>query len=203
MKKMRMKQGAIFTAIGAFLIATLLGSSAMASGTQLVIADFNTGDKPSTIGSDFGSWNKDPNDDTQGTTMSFVSDDALGDTTGYSVKLDYDVDSPNPAYNGFWIKLNSIDATPYNTLTFYIKGDQAAGFTKRVKIELKDKSNKSSSYVVGNVTGEWQKVSILFDKFRRINDWTALTEFVIVFDDLNSKPKKGTVYIDQIALVKE
>ena len=78
-----------------------------------------------------------------------------------------------------------------------------AGFTKRVKIELKDKSNKPSSYIVANVTNKWQKVSIPFEKFRRVTDWKALNEFVIVFDDNNSRPKKGTIYIDQIALSRE
>ena len=127
------------------IVNVISNQFAMAAGNELVLADFNTGDKPSNVGGDFGAWNKDPNDETQGTAMSFVSDDALGDPAGYSIRLDYDVDSPNPAYCGFWMKLNNEDATPYNALTFYIKGDAAAGFTKRVKIELKDKSNKPSS----------------------------------------------------------
>ncbi len=172
-------------------------------GNELVVADFDTGDKPNNIGGDFGAWDKDPNDETQGTKMSFESEDALGDPAGYSVRLDYDVDSPNPAYNGFWMKLNGLNATNYNTLNFYIKGDPKAGFTKRVKIELKDMSNKPSPYIVSGVTDQWQKISIPFEKFRRVADWTALNEFVVVFDDINSNPKSGSVYVDQIALSKE
>src|SRR5258708_7786810 len=117
------------------ILSVVSNQFAMAAGNELVLADFNTGAKPSNTGGDFGAWNKDPNDETQGTTMSFVSDDALGDPAGYSIHLDYDVDSPNPAYNGFWMKLNDANATLYNALTFYIKGDATAGFTKRVKIE--------------------------------------------------------------------
>src|SRR5512140_2383796 len=90
---------------------------------ELVIADFDTGDKPNNIGGDFGGWDKDPNDESQGCQMSFDTDDSQGDPAGYSIRLDYDVDSPNPAYNGFWMKLNGEDATPYNTLNFYVKGD--------------------------------------------------------------------------------
>ena len=185
------------------ILSAVSNQFAMAAGNELVLADFNTGNKPSNIGGDFGAWNKDPNDETQGTAMSFVSDDALGDPSGYSIRLDYDVDSPNPAYNGFWMKLNSEDATPYKVLTFYIKGDASAGFTKRVKIELKDKSNKPSSYIVANVTDKWQKVSIPFDKFRFVKDWSCLNEFVVTFDDVNSRPKKGTIYIDQVSFSKE
>ena len=192
------------TALAAITVLSAVSNQfAMAAGNELVLADFNTGTKPSNTGGDFGAWNKDPNDETQGTVMSFVSDDALGDPAGYSIRLDYDVDSPNPAFNGFWMKLNGVDATPYNALTFYIKGDAAAGFTKRVKIELKDESNKPSSHIVAGVTDKWQKFSIPFEKFRRVTDWKALNEFVVVLDDNNSRPKKGTIYIDQIVLSKE
>jgi hypothetical protein len=171
-------------------------------GSELVISDFDTGDKPNNIGGDFGAWDKDPNDDTQGTVMSFEPEDALGDQAGYAIKLDYDVDSPNPAYNGFWMKLNGEDATPYNAISFYVKGSAEKGFTKRIKIELKDMGNKPSPYIVSGITEEWQKIVIPFDKFRRITDWAHMNEFVVVFDDVNSSPKTGAVYVDHVAFTK-
>ncbi len=189
--------------IVALFVSAISSPFAMAAGTELVIADFNTGDKPNNIGGDFGTWDKDPNDDSQSTKMKFEPEDALGNPAGYSVRLDYDVDSPNPAYNGFWMKLKGADARGFNTLTFYMKGDASKDFTKRVKIELKDQSNKPSAYVVANVTGEWQKVSIPFEKFRRISDWSSMNEFVVVFDDMNSRPKSGTILIDQVAFSKQ
>lgn len=170
---------------------------------ELVIADFDTGDKPNNIGGDFGGWDKDPNDESQGTQMSFDTDDSQGDASGYSIRLDYDVDSPNPAYNGFWMKLNGEDATAYNTLNFYVKGDAKLGYTKRFKIELKDMTNKPSAYIVSGVTDQWQKISIPFEKFRRIENWNALNEIVVVFDDINSTPKTGGILIDQFTLSKQ
>ena len=174
-----------------------------AAGEELVIADFDTGDKPNNIGGDFGAWDKDPNDETQGTQMSFESDDSLGDPAGYSIRLDYDVDSPNPAYNGFWMKLNGEDASAYNTLNFYMKGDTTAGFSKRVKVELKDMSNKPSPYIVTGVTDQWQKFSVPFEKFKRVADWKSMNEYVVVFDDINSNPKSGTVFVDHVTFSKE
>ncbi len=173
------------------------------AGKELVVADFDTGDKPNNLGGDFGAWDKDPNDESQGCQMSFAEDDAMGDKAGYSIRLDYDVDSPNPAYNGFWMKMNGADVTPYNALTFYIKGDAEAGFTKRVKVELKDKSNKPSAYIVSGITEKWQKISIPLNKFRRIEDWKSLSELVFVFDDINSNPKAGSIQVDQISFSRE
>jgi len=185
----------------AILLTVTLALPAYAA-TELVVADFDTGDKPNNIGGDFGSWDKDPNDETQFSNMSFEPDDMFADPTGYSVRLDYDVNSPNPAYNGFWMKLNSLDATSYNTLNFGLKGDAVKGYTKRVKIELKD-ANGSSPYIVSGITDEWQQFAIPFEKFRRIQDWSALTEFVLVFDDINSVPKEGTLYFDHVVLTAE
>jgi hypothetical protein len=170
---------------------------------ELVVADFDTGDKPNNIGGDFGAWDKDPNDETQGTEMSFEPDDALGDPAGYAIRLDYDVDSPNPAYNGFWMKLNGEDVSGHNTIKFYIKGDAKVGFTKRIKIELKDMTNKPSPYVLTGITEEWKQVSIPFEKFRRIEDWSSINEFVIVFDDVTSNPKTGAILVDHITVGKE
>ncbi len=173
------------------------------SKNEIVVADFDTGDKPNNLGGDFGAWDKDPNDDTQGTEMSFEANDALSDPAGYCLRLDYDVDSPNPAYNGFWMKMNGEDVSNYNTLKFYLKGDAKAGFTKRIKIELKDMTNKPSPYILSGITEEWKQYSIPLEKFRRINDWKSMNEIVFVFDDINSSPKTGTVYLDHVSFAKE
>ena len=174
-----------------------------ADTAEVTVADFDTGDKPNNIGGDFGAWDKDPNDETQGCQVSFQEGpDATGDKYGYALRLQYDVDSPNPAYNGFWMKLNGYNASAYNAVSFFIKGDAEAGFTPRLKIELKDSANVPSPYLLSGVTGEWQKVTIPFDKFRKIADWTKLNEFVLVFDDINSNPKSGVLYIDQVTFRK-
>jgi hypothetical protein len=191
------------TLVALMIVGFGVAAYAAPASNELVIADFDTGDKPNNIGGDFGGWDKDPNDESQGTQMSFDTDDSQGDAAGYSIRLDYDVDSPNPAYNGFWMKLNGEDATAYNTLNFYVKGDAKAGYTKRFKIELKDMTNKPSAYIVSGVTDQWQKVSIPFEKFRRIENWNSLNELVFVFDDINSSPKTGGILIDQITFSKQ
>jgi len=192
----------MFLAFALALIAGAFSPVALAAN-ELVVADFDSGDKPNNLGGDFGSWNKDPNDDTQTASMSFEADDALGNAAGYALKLDYDVDSPNPAYNGLWMKFNGQNGTEYNTLNFYVRGEGLNNYTKRIKLEVKDMNNRPSPYIVSGITETWQKISIPFEKFRRIQDWSALNEFVIVFDDINSNPKQGTILIDQITLSKE
>jgi hypothetical protein len=53
------------------------------------------------------------------------------------------------------------------------------------------------------VTDQWQKVSIPLEKFSQLKDLTSMSEFVVVFDDINSNPKSGSVFIDNISFSKE
>jgi len=185
----------------AVLIVALAVSGPSYAAT-LVIADFDTGDKPNNVGGDFGAWDKDPNDTTQGCKINFNPDTKHGDK-GFAVQVDYDVDSPNPAYNGVWMKLNSADGTQYDKVTFWIKGDEVAGFSPKMKLELKNDKGEVGKYVVSNITKDWQEVSIPLSSFGGLTDKSSLSEFVIVFDDMTCAAKKqGTVYIDDIAFVK-
>jgi hypothetical protein len=114
------------------------------------------------------------------------------------MRLDYDVDSPNPAYNGFWSKLEGVDASDYNKLVMWVKGDADKGFTKVFKIELKNDAGETGRFYVTNVTDQWSKVEIPLDRVAGLTDFSSLTEFVIVFEDRIATDKEGTIWIDDI-----
>jgi hypothetical protein len=162
---------------------------------KLVIADFDSGMKPNNIGGDFGSWDRDPKDDTQFCEAEFDSKVKVGEM-GYSMKLIYDVDSPNEAYNGFWMKLEGADFTAYKSIAFSIKGDRTEGFTDKIVVEIKNKKETGKAMV--SVTGQWQEKVLPISVFSGLTDTSRMAEFVLVFDDRNSKPKTGAIYIDNI-----
>ncbi|MFA5094313.1 MAG: carbohydrate binding domain-containing protein [Candidatus Omnitrophota bacterium] len=190
----------LFSFLAAFAVALLLAGQA--SAATLVIADFNAGDKPNNIGGDFGAWNKDEADQTQGCKMNFNSGEKNG-SSGFSIQLDYDVDSPNPAYNGFWMKLKDQDISQYDKLSFWVKGDAVAGFSPKIKLELKNSKGEVGRYMLSDITSDWKEVVIPVSQFAGLTDLTSMTEFVIVFDDMTCSAKKqGTIYIDDIAFVK-
>ncbi len=167
---------------------------------KLDIATFDSGLKPNNLGGDFGAWDKDPDDDTQFCEAEFSSEEKAGNT-GFSMKLVYDVDSPEPAYNGFWLKLEEKDFTPYTSLVLSLKGDEEKGFTDKIVLELKNKKGQVGKSLVA-ITGDWQEKTIPFTAFSGIYDFSQMTELVIVFDDANSKPKTGVVYIDNLYVKK-
>ena len=79
-----------------------------------------------------------------------------------------------------------------------LKGEEK----KMVWNKLKD-YQKTAAYIISGITDKWQKVSIPFEKFRTISDWSSMNEFVIVFDDINSNPKEGSILFDQVTVSRE
>jgi hypothetical protein len=176
--------------------------AAAASAATLIIADFDSGDKPNNIKGDFGTWNRDEADPTQGCKMNF-NNEILHNAKGFCLQFDYDVDSPNPAYNGFWMNLEAQNLSQYDKLTFWVKGDEKAGFSSKIKIELKNSKGEVGKYTLTGITKDWQQVSIPVKQFAGLADLTSMKEFVVVFDDITcAGNKKGTIYIDDIAFVK-
>lgn len=181
--------------------AAAVSFAAQKASDELMVADFNSGDKPSNIGGDFGAWNKDPADFSQGCTESFDSANRHGDS-GFAMKLEYSVESKNPAYNGFWMSLPNLDVSKYDNLTFRVKGDAKTGYTTVFKVELKNAAKQVGRYYVTNVTDQWQQVVIPLSEFKGLSDRSNLTEFVIVFEDRIASNKKGVIFIDDVAFSK-
>ena len=172
------------------------------AASELAIADFNSGEKPNNVGGNFGAWDKDPSDFSQGCSEAFDSLNRRG-TNGFAMKIDYDVDSSNPAYNGLWMFLQNFDASKYDNLSFWVKGDSKEGYTTVFKVELKNTSRQVGRYYVTSVTDKWQQIVIPLKEFKGITDFSSLTEFVIVFEDRVASNKDGVIYIDDIAFTKK
>ncbi len=184
------------------LIMTLFMITGQVLAATLIIADFDKGEKPNNIKGDFGAWTRDENDKTQYCKITF-NPVTVHDARGFSLQIDYDVDSPNPAYNGFWMNLENQDASKYDKLTFWIKGDAKAGFSPKIKLELKNSKGETGTCTLTSISKEWQQVSISLKQFTGLNDLTSMRELVIVFDDITCVGnKRGTIYIDDVAFVK-
>lgn len=193
----------MFVAMAVILVAGVSSAADVKAeaGNEFLVADFNTGEKPNNIGGDFGAWSKDPTDFSQGCSESFDSVNRRG-TTGFSMKLDYSVDSKNPAYNGFWMFLQNFDASKYDNLSLWVKGDGKIGYTTVFKVELKNASKQIGRYYVTNITDSWQDIVIPLKDFKGITDFSNLSELVIVFEDRIASNKKGVIYLDDIRFTK-
>ncbi|MBN1268662.1 MAG: hypothetical protein JXB04_03670 [Kiritimatiellae bacterium] len=167
----------------------------------LTIADFDAWEEINNLGGLFGPWTRDPDDTTASCRLEITDDDKWGEQ-GLSLRLIYDVESPMIAYNGMWMFLQEIDFTPYKYLVIHVRGDREAGFTPRFKIELKNKSKEVGRFVITGVTDQWQQIAIPMDRIKGIQNFKAMKEMVVTFDDMRCSPKIGEIYIDNIYLSK-
>ena len=181
----------------ALSLGLAIGAASVCLASTLVVNDFESGAESNALGGDYGAWNRFPDDHTQNCTTRLVEGGAFNQSA-HALRVDYDVDSPNPAFNGFWTKLKELDLRPYQQVSFAIKGDAAAGYTTQVKVELKN-GQEIGRYLLKGVTDQWQRVSIPLAQFDGIHDLSRVTEFVMVFDDMTSTTKTGAVYLDDIA----
>lgn len=193
-----MKKRMLFLSLATLLI---FNTSAVLAESVTMIADFNNGETVNHLGQSFEVWLKgDGSDKTQSTAISFAEGDAMGGDAGKVLRVDYDVESEEPAYNGMRFNFGGYDASTFKSLSFYVRGDEEAGFSPNLKIEMIGANKRPSPMIVPNITSEWQKITIPFSDFFGIRDWTSLHQLVIVFADIVNDPKVGTFYFDNFSL---
>ncbi len=174
---------------------------------QLLVHDFNYGELNNPLGGGSGAWCLNPDDAEQFCNVSLDVDVRHGEK-GFSLKVDYDLDSPEQAQGGFWTQLLKKNLKEYDHLNFFVKGDAKAGYTHRFRIEFKkSKAPDSSEKLVGGFTvdgvgDDWKEVSIPLNKMSGIIDWNDIEEMVIVLKDRLVDKKVGTLYFDDFRLVR-
>ena len=173
-----------------------------------VIADFDKGSMINNLGGESGTWEKDPADNAQSIDASVDNETRRGNS-GSSLKLEYDVNSPKDAINGFWTQLGGFDASAYDHFEFWVKGDTKKGYPTVFKVEFKKvqedreghEEEIKTSYIASGVTGDWQKVSIPLNVMNGILDWRGMREMVITFEKKRVDTPEGTLYFDDFAFV--
>jgi len=174
--------------------------------SQLIVDDFDRGQGPNSLGGKAEFWKLDPMAPYTGCVAEYNSENKIGDT-GYALKLIYDVDYKDRAACAYSQPLEGRDLRPYNCLSFYIKGDAAAGFTSRMKLELWDTNNVVIVYFITGITDQWQKIIIPFDEFKGIlSRWDSPKRIGFVFENrqdfyqnLGITNTKGVIYMDNLA----
>ncbi len=194
-----------------FLALLLMGSDPVRTlqdkPSSIIIADFNRDSLINNLYGESGTWNKNPDDNKQWVNASLDNIVRRGEA-GSSLKLDYNVGSPK-SVNGFWTQLKAFDASKYDHLEFWVKGDERKKFTTTFKIEFKkdqklddeEEETITGSYIVKGVTGNWQKVSIPLNVMNGISDWKDIREMVITFEEARVDSPEGALYFDDFAFV--
>ena len=143
---------------------------------EAMIDDFEDDEPRNYFDGESGSWNLTPDEPEVSVTNEVV--DKLGVNGSKALKLTYDIDSPEVAKVGYWTRLHEFNARNYDHLSFDVRGDKEAGFTNVFLLELKKYKNVQridkikGTYVVQNVTDQWQTITIPLNMFTGLFDQT-------------------------------
>lgn len=160
----------------------------------LHIINFDDGDAPERT----GIWVHNIMDPEQGLKM-----EILEQGKNKILRLDYDVDSPNPAMVGFWANARNQDLRDFGTLHVNLKAGENEPFLGNIAFQFTDANNRKAAYLVSRVPTEWKEFQVPLKNFKRIDDWSQIKEFEIIIDDINARPKEGVLFVDEIYVSKD
>ncbi len=194
-------------------------SSGATMPNVLMIDSFDEKRLVNKLGGNIGTWKRDPKDDSQWYEISFDDRNFIG-KSGSCLRIDYniashmttyvvketEVTSPEigfhaPAFGGIYMQVKNQELGSYKFLVFSIKGDKRIGYTRKIKLEVKDKSRMAAVFVDG-ITSSWRRFYIPLWQFSPSINIKEIQEIVLVFDQNVTLPK-GTLYLDEMYFATE
>jgi hypothetical protein len=135
-------------------------------------------------------------------------------TDGHALHLRYTLDptaiEATPV--GLGIALANLDASDYDHLELWIRGDRGEGYAPDVRIGFRRPRTgradltETGSWLVTGVTGEWRRVLVPLNAMAGIHHWHDLRElFILVEPRGRGAPetrRAGGYFIDDITLVR-
>lgn len=158
----------------------------------LTIADFDRCSNLNNLGGEMGAA-YDPNLPSR-LAEAYVSEPQRGCV----VRLEYHL--AESGWVAFWIKLQEANLTPYNTLSFWARANDAIAV--KIKIELKPASSDQIAFVYQtlNLSGSWQRFNVPLRDFP-LSSRTRMSELVFTLETQVGVPD-GVIFLDTI-LVRE
>jgi hypothetical protein len=126
---------------------------------------------------------------------------------GGCLHLRYDLGKSSDAPVGFRVDLPSLDASSFDRLALWVKGDAIAGFDSEFQVGFKRPDpehpglQETGTALVSGVTAEWQRLVIPLGRMTGIRDWSDLRQFIIVFHPRRTTTGSGAFYVGTVALL--
>ena len=187
--------------------------------TEALIDDFEDDEPRNYLEGENGTWNLTP--DNEEVSIANETVEKAGVNGSRALKITYDVESGEVAKGGYWTKLREFNARGYDHLSFDVRGDEEAGFTDIILIEMKKYKNDAridkikGTFLVNSITSEWTNVIIPLNMFTGLFDQTnakvwedpmtareKLDELVINLESRRASKKTGVLYFDNFKFIK-
>ncbi|MDS4041489.1 MAG: glucoamylase family protein [Candidatus Competibacter sp.] len=171
----------------------------------LVLHDFEQTTSP-TPGVGMSGWTADPAYPTG--QVRYRREPARRPGSERALHLHYRFDPGATDAIGWQLALPDLDATAYDHLELWFRGDGRAGFADSFEIEFKQPLSggppgllRQGSYLVTGIADDWQRIRVPLNVMNGITDWKHLRQFTVVFEPRRSSITRGAYWLDDIALI--
>jgi hypothetical protein len=127
---------------------------------------------------------------------------------GHCMHLRYWFESATPAQVSFRIDLGDLDASGYDHVELWIKGD-ASGFSPALKIGFRrpkpdqPRLMQDGTAVVSGISDRWQRFVMPLNRMAGIGEWKHLRSFFVALESRRAgSARQGGYTIDDVALLK-
>ena len=181
--------------------------AAAAATTPLLLHDFERATGTPNLGGTMSGWTAEPGHRTG--RVQYRLEPASGPDRSRALHLRYRFAPGATGDLGWQITLPDLDASAYDHLEFWIRGDEAAGYAKDLKLEFKQPLPNAppgllrrGSTVVAGISDAWQRIRVPLNWMNGIADWRRLHQFGIVLEPRRSPVAAGAYWLDDITLIQ-
>lgn len=174
---------------------------------RLVLHDFDQDTSNNNLGGETYAWTQDSDSLVLQAAFTMTPAQRTEDE-GNALHLSYTLDPQRRSKAGFKTRLNGLDASDYDHLEFWVKGDAQEGYARAFKVGFlrphpaSRERMESGSYVVTGVTDQWRQIRVPLNIMNGIRTWTDLRQLVVTFDSRRDPIKQGACYFDDLGLIK-
>jgi hypothetical protein len=179
---------------------------------QAVLADFDAGEAAAVPPHGWKSLSR-----RQPDSVTLIVDNPGQDGgAGRSLHLRYRLPPPRDSVDlseagdeyGAELDLRGLDASEYDHLVLWVRGDRAEGFNPEFEVRFRrpDPSGEGrrqvGSFMVSGIGEQWKRIEVPLNYLIGIKDWRALSSFDIALPSRDMRVRQGAYFIDGLALIK-
>jgi len=137
-----------------------------------------------------------------------AGEDPSGERPGRSLHVRFAFLAADEGVVGMRVPLPDVDASGFDHLAFWIRGDPQVGFGPSVKIRLRRPDPEdgghwqTGSFVVDGIGERWQRVVVPLNRMPGIREWTHLCDFLLLIQARRVGVPSGGYQLDDIALLR-
>ena len=126
---------------------------------------------------------------------------------GHCLRLRYRFEAEGSGEVGLRILLGDVDASGFDRVAFWIKGDASTGFSTRLKVGFRQVPSPSGlvetgSQVVEGIGPEWRRIEVPLNRMSGIQDWSHLGEFFVSLESRRMTAPAGAYFLDDVVLLR-